>query len=118
MIEVVVRGAPWSPFSVLPSVGTLIRILHTAVLPPHCEWHRRRDWRGGRARDPRYDCVSVRVLFHSNWSVNSACHVPGGLTDLLTGLTFFLLGALRLGTLIGFFPRHILVGYVAPIVNL
>ena len=30
----------------------------------------------------------------------------------IAGLTFFLLGALRLGTLIGFFPRHILVGYV------
>ncbi|KAG6876042.1 hypothetical protein C0993_005996 [Termitomyces sp. T159_Od127] len=28
------------------------------------------------------------------------------------GLTFFLLGALRLGTLIGFFPRHILVGCI------
>jgi len=27
------------------------------------------------------------------------------------GLTFFLLGYLRLGVLIGFFPRHILVGY-------
>lgn len=33
-----------------------------------------------------------------------------------TGLTFFLLGALRLGALIGFFPRHILVGCVCQIV--
>ena len=31
--------------------------------------------------------------------------------DLGTGLSFLLLGALRLGSLIGFFPRHILVGY-------
>ena len=28
------------------------------------------------------------------------------------GLTFFLLGALRLGALVGFFPRHILVGCI------
>lgn len=34
------------------------------------------------------------------------------LSSLLTGITFFLLGALRLGTVIGFFPRHILVGLV------
>lgn len=33
-------------------------------------------------------------------------------TFLSQGLTFFLLGYLRLGVLIGFFPRHILVGYV------
>ncbi|RPD58190.1 hypothetical protein L226DRAFT_466264 [Lentinus tigrinus ALCF2SS1-7] len=33
-------------------------------------------------------------------------------SSILTGLTFFLLGALRLGTLIGFFPRHILVGCI------
>ncbi|KAJ3529960.1 hypothetical protein NM688_g7780 [Phlebia brevispora] len=34
------------------------------------------------------------------------------ISSLLTGLTFFLLGALRLGSLIGFFPRHILVGCI------
>ncbi|KAK7681788.1 hypothetical protein QCA50_015135 [Cerrena zonata] len=33
-------------------------------------------------------------------------------SSILTGLTFFLLGALRLGSLIGFFPRHILVGCI------
>jgi SulP family sulfate permease len=30
----------------------------------------------------------------------------------LIGLTFFLLGVFRLGSLIGFFPRHILVGCI------
>jgi sulfate permease, SulP family len=30
----------------------------------------------------------------------------------LAGLTFFLLGFFRLGSLIGFFPRHILVGCI------
>ncbi|KAG2346177.1 hypothetical protein BDR05DRAFT_974653 [Suillus weaverae] len=34
------------------------------------------------------------------------------LSSVLTGLTFFLLGYLRLGVLIGFFPRHILVGCI------
>ncbi|OJT12151.1 hypothetical protein TRAPUB_11300 [Trametes pubescens] len=33
-------------------------------------------------------------------------------SSILTGITFFLLGALRLGSLIGFFPRHILVGCI------
>lgn len=32
------------------------------------------------------------------------------LSSVLTGAVFFFLGSLRLGTLIGFFPRHILVG--------
>ncbi|TDL16311.1 sulfate anion transporter [Rickenella mellea] len=34
------------------------------------------------------------------------------LSSILTGLTFFALGALRLGVVIGFFPRHILVGCI------
>ncbi|KAG6333879.1 hypothetical protein ID866_5208 [Astraeus odoratus] len=38
--------------------------------------------------------------------------VAFALSSLLTGLTFFLLGYLRLGVLIGFFPRHILVGCI------
>ncbi|KZT04035.1 uncharacterized protein LAESUDRAFT_658528 [Laetiporus sulphureus 93-53] len=38
--------------------------------------------------------------------------VAFALSSILTGLTFFLLGALRLGALIGFFPRHILVGCI------
>ncbi|KAI0660283.1 sulfate transporter family-domain-containing protein [Cubamyces menziesii] len=33
-------------------------------------------------------------------------------SSILTGATFFLLGALKLGSLIGFFPRHILVGCI------
>jgi SulP family sulfate permease len=34
------------------------------------------------------------------------------LSSIVTGLVFFGLGALRLGSLIGFFPRHILVGCI------
>ncbi|PWZ03688.1 hypothetical protein BCV70DRAFT_21920 [Testicularia cyperi] len=38
--------------------------------------------------------------------------VAFALSSVLTGLAFLLLGALRLGVLIGFFPRHILVGCI------
>ncbi|KAJ3968036.1 sulfate transporter family-domain-containing protein [Lentinula raphanica] len=38
--------------------------------------------------------------------------VAYALSSVLTGLSFLLLGALRLGALIGFFPRHILVGCI------
>ncbi|KAI7903690.1 sulfate transporter family-domain-containing protein [Cokeromyces recurvatus] len=38
--------------------------------------------------------------------------VAFALSSFMTGLAFFLLGALKLGSLIGFFPRHILVGTI------
>lgn len=38
--------------------------------------------------------------------------VAFALSSVLTGLAFALLGALRLGALLGFFPRHILVGCI------
>ncbi|KAJ7207976.1 sulfate transporter family-domain-containing protein [Mycena pura] len=38
--------------------------------------------------------------------------VAYALSSILTGLSFFLLGYLKLGLLIGFFPRHILVGCI------
>lgn len=34
------------------------------------------------------------------------------ISAVLTGLVFFLMGACRLGSLIGFFPRHILIGCI------
>ena len=37
------------------------------------------------------------------------------LSSVLTGLSFFLLGALKLGVVVGFFPRHILVGCIGGI---
>lgn len=36
----------------------------------------------------------------------------------LPGLAFFLLGALKLGVIVGFFPRHILVGYIYSLLKL
>uniref|UniRef100_A0A060T743 ARAD1B20284p n=1 Tax=Blastobotrys adeninivorans TaxID=409370 RepID=A0A060T743_BLAAD len=44
--------------------------------------------------------------------VLSSTIVAYSLSSIVTGLVFFLLGYLRLGSLIGFFPRHILVGCV------
>ncbi|KAJ7074561.1 sulfate transporter family-domain-containing protein [Mycena amicta] len=38
--------------------------------------------------------------------------VAFALSSILTGLAFFVLGYLRLGAVIGFFPRHILVGCI------
>lgn len=38
--------------------------------------------------------------------------VAFALSSIMTGLAFFLLGAFKLGSLIGFFPRHILVGTI------
>lgn len=35
---------------------------------------------------------------------------------ILTGVAFFILGKFRLGSLIGFFPRHILVGCIGGVV--
>ena len=32
------------------------------------------------------------------------------ISAVLTGLAFFLLGAFKLGSLVSFFPRHILIG--------
>ena len=37
------------------------------------------------------------------------------LSSVLTGLVFFIMGACRLGSLIGFFPRHILIGCIGGI---
>ncbi|KAI0643264.1 sulfate transporter family-domain-containing protein [Trametes meyenii] len=45
-------------------------------------------------------------------SVIATTLVAFAFSSILTGATFFLLGALKLGSLIGFFPRHILVGCI------
>ncbi|KAI5839991.1 sulfate transporter family-domain-containing protein [Morchella snyderi] len=45
-------------------------------------------------------------------SVLATTVVSYALSSILTGVVFFGLGAMRLGSLIGFFPRHILVGCI------
>lgn len=41
--------------------------------------------------------------------------VAFALSSILTGFSFCLLGALKLGVVVGFFPRHILVGCIGGI---
>lgn len=45
-------------------------------------------------------------------AVVSTTIVSYALLSIVTGLVFFLLGKLKLGSLVGFFPRHILVGCI------
>lgn len=45
-------------------------------------------------------------------SVLATTVVSYALSSILTGAVFFGLGSMRLGSLIGFFPRHILVGCI------
>lgn len=45
-------------------------------------------------------------------SVLATTVVSYALSSILTGVVFFGLGTMRLGSLIGFFPRHILVGCI------
>ena len=55
----------------------------------------------------------TQILGEENTSaVISTTIAAFSLSAILTGLTFFILGYLRLGIIIGFFPRHILVGCI------
>jgi len=45
-------------------------------------------------------------------SVLATCILSFALSSILTGVVFFLMGACKLGSLIGFFPRHILIGCI------
>ncbi|KAL2012925.1 hypothetical protein VTN00DRAFT_450 [Thermoascus crustaceus] len=45
-------------------------------------------------------------------SVLATCILSFALSSILTGAVFFLMGACKLGSLIGFFPRHILIGCI------
>ncbi|KAF8883675.1 sulfate transporter family-domain-containing protein [Mucidula mucida] len=67
--------------------------------------------------------IEVVPFFHLiAMSIASDLEAPGeilattlvsyALSSILTGLAFFLLGYLKLGAVIGFFPRHILVGCI------
>ncbi len=57
--------------------------------------------------------LSISADLESPTEILATTLVSYALSSVLTGIAFFLLGYLKLGTLIGFFPRHILVGYVS-----
>ncbi|KAF8337345.1 uncharacterized protein EI90DRAFT_2910517 [Cantharellus anzutake] len=55
----------------------------------------------------------MRIVGEENrMQIIATTMVAFALSSILTGLTFLLLGLLRLGSVIGFFPRHILVGCI------
>ncbi|KAK0451278.1 sulfate transporter family-domain-containing protein [Desarmillaria tabescens] len=56
--------------------------------------------------------LSISADLESPTEILATTLVSYALSSVLTGIAFFLLGYLKLGTLIGFFPRHILVGCI------
>lgn len=56
--------------------------------------------------------LSISGDLESPTEILATTLVSYALSSVLTGIAFFLLGYLKLGTLIGFFPRHILVGCI------
>ncbi|KAG7440141.1 uncharacterized protein BT62DRAFT_938340 [Guyanagaster necrorhizus] len=56
--------------------------------------------------------LSISADLESPTEILATTLVSYALSSILTGIAFFLLGYLKLGTLIGFFPRHILVGCI------
>ncbi|CAE6475487.1 unnamed protein product [Rhizoctonia solani] len=65
---------------------------------------------------PFFHMLTTGIIAHvgedNPQAVVSTTMVAFCLSSILTGLTFLLLGVFRLGVLIGFFPRHILVGCI------
>ncbi|RHZ74684.1 hypothetical protein CDV55_108370 [Aspergillus turcosus] len=56
--------------------------------------------------------ILVRVGEDNQKSVLATTILAFSASSVLTGLVFFLMGTCKLGSLIGFFPRHILIGCI------
>ncbi|PLB46723.1 sulfate/bicarbonate/oxalate exchanger SAT-1 [Aspergillus steynii IBT 23096] len=56
--------------------------------------------------------ILARVGPDNPKSVLATCILAFSVSSVLTGLVFFLMGTCGLGSLIGFFPRHILIGCI------
>lgn len=56
--------------------------------------------------------ILARVGEDNPKSVLATCILAFSVSSVLTGLVFFLMGTCGLGSLIGFFPRHILIGCI------
>ncbi len=54
--------------------------------------------------------IAAQIGEEEPLAIISTTLVAYAFSSILTGLSFFLLGALKLGVVVGFFPRHILVG--------
>lgn len=56
--------------------------------------------------------IAANMAGQSDEAVLATAITTYGLSSVVTGVVFLLLGKLRLGSLVGFFPRHILVGCI------
>lgn len=56
--------------------------------------------------------ILARVGENNPTSVRATTILSFSISSVITGMVFFLMGACRLGALIGFFPRHILIGCI------
>lgn len=56
--------------------------------------------------------IAKELAGSSDDAIIATTIVSYAISSIVTGLVFFLLGKLRLGVLVGFFPRHILVGCI------
>ncbi|KAL6454766.1 hypothetical protein SBY92_004236 [Candida maltosa Xu316] len=56
--------------------------------------------------------IAKQLSDNSNDAIIATTITAYAISSILTGLVFFLLGKLKLGVLVGFFPRHILVGCI------
>ena len=50
------------------------------------------------------------ILIPQDEAIISTTMMAFAFSSVLTGLVFFALGAFKLGAMVGYFPRHILVG--------
>lgn len=68
---------------------------------------------------PFFHTMAISILHEigsdNKDAVMSTTVVAYAILSIVTGLVFYLLGKLRLGVLVGFFPRHILVGCIGGI---
>jgi len=65
---------------------------------------------GSRGRRESFCPHSIFDADLQDQAIISTTMVAFAFSSILTGLVFFTLGAFKLGSLIGYFPRHILVG--------
>lgn len=56
--------------------------------------------------------ILARVGENNPQSVLATTILSYSISSVITGAVFFLMGACRLGSLVGFFPRHILIGCI------
>lgn len=58
------------------------------------------------------DIIETNIGENNSHEIVATTMVAFALSSIFIGITFYLLGKMRLGALIGFFPRHILVGSI------